>query len=187
MRGFQVAPAELEGHLLDHPDIADVCVVAAPDEYSGELPFAFVSLKDGVRERVLKDRKEEERVKQSIMKVRPLVHSSRPFVVCVLCLTETSLRAAARIGPQDAVQVARGRRVHRGRAEEPEREALAPPLAGPPEGGHAEREHQARAAWREEGAGQAVTCEVTGRLSTRAIGFVWGRSQMGWDGTQGCV
>ncbi|KAI0705344.1 amp dependent CoA ligase [Earliella scabrosa] len=68
VRGFQVAPAELEGHLLDHPDIADVCVVAAPDEYSGELPFAFVSLKDGVRERVLKDRKEEERVKQSIMK-----------------------------------------------------------------------------------------------------------------------
>ena len=93
MRGFQVAPAELEGHLLDHPDIADVCVVAAPDEYSGELPFAFVSLKDGVRERVLKDRKEEERVKQSIMKVRPLVHS-RPSVVCLLCLTGTFLRCS---------------------------------------------------------------------------------------------
>ncbi len=70
MRGFQVAPAELEGHLLDHPDIADVCVVAAPDEYSGELPFAFVSLHEEVRKRVAQDPKEEERVKQSIFKVR---------------------------------------------------------------------------------------------------------------------
>ncbi|KAI0752727.1 amp dependent CoA ligase [Daedaleopsis nitida] len=68
VRGFQVAPAELEGHLLDHPDITDVCVVAAPDEYSGELPFAFVSLHEKVRARVAKDRKEEERVRQSIMK-----------------------------------------------------------------------------------------------------------------------
>ena len=52
VRGFQVAPAELEGHLLDHPDIADVCVVAAPDDFSGELPFAFVSLRDNVRAQV---------------------------------------------------------------------------------------------------------------------------------------
>ncbi|RDX52614.1 amp dependent CoA ligase [Lentinus brumalis] len=68
VRGFQVAPAELEGHLLDHPDIADVCVVAAPDEYSGELPFAFVSLHEEVRKRVAQDPKEEERIKQSIFK-----------------------------------------------------------------------------------------------------------------------
>ncbi|KAH9980137.1 amp dependent CoA ligase [Lactifluus volemus] len=44
VRAFQVAPAELEGHLLRHTDIADVCVVGIPDEYSGELPFAFVVL-----------------------------------------------------------------------------------------------------------------------------------------------
>ena len=70
LKSVAVAPAELEGHLLDHPDIADVCVVAAPDDYSGELPFAFVSLHENVRKRVAKDRKEEERVHQSIMKVR---------------------------------------------------------------------------------------------------------------------
>ena len=35
---FQVAPAELEGHLLRHPDVADACVVGIPDEYCGELP-----------------------------------------------------------------------------------------------------------------------------------------------------
>ena len=75
MRGFQVAPAELEGHLLDHPDIADVCVVAAQDDYSGELPFAFVALHERVRKQVAKSPKEAERVRQSIFKVRP----SLPF------------------------------------------------------------------------------------------------------------
>ncbi len=77
MRGFQVAPAELEGHLLDHPDIADVCVVAAPDEYSGELPFAFVVLHDRVRELVSKSPTDEERVRQDILKVRAAWFYSR--------------------------------------------------------------------------------------------------------------
>ncbi|ETW75263.1 hypothetical protein HETIRDRAFT_481951 [Heterobasidion irregulare TC 32-1] len=45
VRGFQVAPAELEGHLLGHPRVADACVVGVPDEYSGEVPMAFVVLK----------------------------------------------------------------------------------------------------------------------------------------------
>ncbi|KAH9921801.1 uncharacterized protein B0H18DRAFT_1020248 [Fomitopsis serialis] len=44
VRGFQVAPAELEGHILDHPDVADVCVVGLPDDYSGELPLAFAGV-----------------------------------------------------------------------------------------------------------------------------------------------
>jgi acyl-CoA synthetase (AMP-forming)/AMP-acid ligase II len=51
VKGFQVAPAELEGTLLyvlvhcsssclksrkfrDHPDVSDTCVVGIPDEYS---------------------------------------------------------------------------------------------------------------------------------------------------------
>jgi len=42
VRGFQVAPAELEGHLLDHQYVADVCVVGVPDEFNGEVPMAFV-------------------------------------------------------------------------------------------------------------------------------------------------
>jgi len=42
VRGFQVAPAELEGHLLDHQYVSDVCVVGVPDEFSGEVPMAFV-------------------------------------------------------------------------------------------------------------------------------------------------
>ena len=42
VRGFQVSPAELEGHLLGHSFVTDVCVVGAPDEFSGEAPMAFV-------------------------------------------------------------------------------------------------------------------------------------------------
>lgn len=42
VRGFQVAPAELEGHLLNNALVSDVCVVGVPDDYSGEVPFAFV-------------------------------------------------------------------------------------------------------------------------------------------------
>ncbi len=44
VRGFQVAPAELEGCILDHPYAADVCVVGVPHLYNGEVPLAFVVL-----------------------------------------------------------------------------------------------------------------------------------------------
>ncbi|KZT67099.1 acetyl-CoA synthetase-like protein [Daedalea quercina L-15889] len=68
VRGFQVAPAELEGHLLDHPDVTDVCVVGLPDEYSGEVPLAFVVPTMATVQRMQKDPEEEARVKLSIMK-----------------------------------------------------------------------------------------------------------------------
>lgn len=45
-KGFQVAPAELEGLLLTHPAIADAAVIPSPDEEAGEVPKAFVVLKD---------------------------------------------------------------------------------------------------------------------------------------------
>ncbi|KAJ7642716.1 amp dependent CoA ligase [Mycena polygramma] len=43
VRGFQVAPAELEGCLLGHELVADVCVVGMADSFSGEVPVAFVA------------------------------------------------------------------------------------------------------------------------------------------------
>ncbi|KAL1747511.1 hypothetical protein HDZ31DRAFT_31646 [Schizophyllum fasciatum] len=52
VRGFQVAPAELEGHLLQHPAVADACVVGVPDEYSGEVPLAFVVLHESFKDKV---------------------------------------------------------------------------------------------------------------------------------------
>ena len=42
-KGFQVAPAELEGLLINHPQIAAAAVIGAPDERAGELPVAFVT------------------------------------------------------------------------------------------------------------------------------------------------
>jgi 4-coumarate--CoA ligase len=42
VKGFQVAPAELEGLLLGHPAIADCAVIGRPDDEAGEVPVAFV-------------------------------------------------------------------------------------------------------------------------------------------------
>jgi acyl-CoA synthetase (AMP-forming)/AMP-acid ligase II len=41
-KGYQIAPAELEGLLLTHPAIADAAVIGIPDEEAGEVPKAFV-------------------------------------------------------------------------------------------------------------------------------------------------
>jgi len=44
-KGMQVAPAELEALLLTHEAIADAAVIPVEDEEAGELPKAFVVLK----------------------------------------------------------------------------------------------------------------------------------------------
>ncbi|CAN4098457.1 unnamed protein product [Withania somnifera] len=46
-KGFQVAPAELEAFLLNHPNISDVAVVPMKDEQAGEVPVAFVVRSNG--------------------------------------------------------------------------------------------------------------------------------------------
>ena len=46
-KGFQVPPAELEGLLLGHPAVADAAVIGIQDEEAGEVPKAFVVLKEG--------------------------------------------------------------------------------------------------------------------------------------------
>jgi acyl-CoA synthetase (AMP-forming)/AMP-acid ligase II len=45
-KAFQVAPAELEAILLSHPAVADAAVIPSPDEEAGEVPKAFVVLKN---------------------------------------------------------------------------------------------------------------------------------------------
>jgi len=50
-RGFQVAPAELEDLLLGHEEVNDVAVIQIPDEESGELPLAYIVLKDGTNDK----------------------------------------------------------------------------------------------------------------------------------------
>jgi acyl-CoA synthetase (AMP-forming)/AMP-acid ligase II len=46
-KGYQVAPAELEAVLISHPLITDAAVVASPDEDAGEVPKAFLVVKEG--------------------------------------------------------------------------------------------------------------------------------------------
>lgn len=42
VKGLQVAPAELEAHLLTHPAVGDAAVIPVPDDAAGELPKAFI-------------------------------------------------------------------------------------------------------------------------------------------------
>src|SRR5882672_5056953 len=46
-KGFPVAPAEVESVLLEHPAVRDCGVVAKPDAEAGEIPCAFVVIRDG--------------------------------------------------------------------------------------------------------------------------------------------
>lgn len=72
VRGFQVAPAELEGHLLQHPDVADTCVVGVADDYAGEVPLAYVVLSADAAKRALQGEAEAAKIKAAISKVRPI-------------------------------------------------------------------------------------------------------------------
>jgi long-chain acyl-CoA synthetase len=47
VKGFQVAPAELEAVLLGHPGVVDCAVFGVSDEQSGEVPVAAVQLQAG--------------------------------------------------------------------------------------------------------------------------------------------
>ena len=48
VKGFQVAPAEVEAELLAHPDVADAAVIGVADDEAGEVPVAFVVPAPGV-------------------------------------------------------------------------------------------------------------------------------------------
>ena len=43
--GFNVYPRVLEEAIFEHPAVAEVCVIGIPDEYRGQSPKAFVTLK----------------------------------------------------------------------------------------------------------------------------------------------
>ena len=42
VNAFQVAPAEVEGVLVQHPAITDAAVVGQPDDRCGEVPVAYI-------------------------------------------------------------------------------------------------------------------------------------------------
>jgi len=48
VRGWQVAPAEIEGRLLEHPSIVDAAVIGVPAPEKGtEIPRAYVIVREG--------------------------------------------------------------------------------------------------------------------------------------------
>jgi acyl-CoA synthetase (AMP-forming)/AMP-acid ligase II len=54
-KGRPVAPAELEAVLLSHPAISDAAVLPSPDEKAGEVPIAFVVLKEAASPAAIMD------------------------------------------------------------------------------------------------------------------------------------
>jgi long-chain acyl-CoA synthetase len=46
-KGFPVAPAEVEAVLLEHPAVRECGVVGRPDACAGEIPVAFIALREG--------------------------------------------------------------------------------------------------------------------------------------------
>lgn len=67
VKGFQVAPAELEGFLLDHPDVSDVCIVGIHDDYNGDIPIAFVVPSANALLRIQADAVEADRIKHALV------------------------------------------------------------------------------------------------------------------------
>ncbi|KAF2206882.1 hypothetical protein CERZMDRAFT_115519 [Cercospora zeae-maydis SCOH1-5] len=64
VRGFQVAPPELEGVLLSHPDIVDAAVIGVPDPLEGGVVFVDAIPKNAsgkILKRLLRERAKEER------------------------------------------------------------------------------------------------------------------------------
>ena len=53
--GYNVYPRVLEEAMYQHPAVREVAVIGIPDEYRGQSPKAFVTLKDGAEPFTLKD------------------------------------------------------------------------------------------------------------------------------------
>mmetsp|Transcript_29437 Transcript_29437/g.73998 ORF Transcript_29437/g.73998 Transcript_29437/m.73998 type:complete len:542 (-) Transcript_29437:178-1803(-) len=58
VKGFQVAPAEVEASIQAHPGVADVAVIGASDTRAGEVVKAFVVAKDPAQPPTLADLQE---------------------------------------------------------------------------------------------------------------------------------
>ena len=49
-KGFPIAPAEVEAVLLEHPLVSDCGIVGRKDDLCGEIPVAFVVLRNGQKD-----------------------------------------------------------------------------------------------------------------------------------------
>ncbi|KAI0757796.1 phenylacetyl-CoA ligase [Daedaleopsis nitida] len=65
---LQVAPSELEGRLLSHPDVADAGVIGIPHAYAGEVPRAYVVLNPNVAAAVARERAVADEIRAKLYK-----------------------------------------------------------------------------------------------------------------------
>ncbi|KAL2834167.1 hypothetical protein BJY01DRAFT_239193 [Aspergillus pseudoustus] len=74
VRGFQVAPSELEAVLMSHPLIADAAVIGvpAPTEAEGELPRAYIVCKDNREGERLAEKDVHEHMAEHLAKYKQL-------------------------------------------------------------------------------------------------------------------
>jgi acyl-coenzyme A synthetase/AMP-(fatty) acid ligase len=93
VKGFQVAPAELEAQILTLSEISDTCVVGLPDEYSGELPLAFVVLSAKVKQQIGDDAAKLEALKKKVAKVMSTYTCLDSQMLTVWTSTLPTLRA----------------------------------------------------------------------------------------------
>jgi 4-coumarate--CoA ligase len=68
VRGFQVAPTEMEAHLAEHPFVSEACVVGIPHEFHGELPFALIIPEKKTAALIAKYPEEEAKLKNLLAK-----------------------------------------------------------------------------------------------------------------------
>jgi long-chain acyl-CoA synthetase len=71
--GFNVYAIDLENVLMQHPDVAEVAVIAAPSREWGETPVAFAVLRNDAAPEVIRVRANEQLGKtQRIARVIPI-------------------------------------------------------------------------------------------------------------------
>lgn len=46
-KGYTIAPAEVEAVLYEHPSVKECAVIGKPDALAGEVPKAYIVLRDG--------------------------------------------------------------------------------------------------------------------------------------------
>ncbi|SFR77810.1 long-chain acyl-CoA synthetase [Marinobacter daqiaonensis] len=55
--GYNVYPRNIEEAIYEHPAVAEVSVIGVPDEYRGQTPRAYITIRDGEQEPTLEEMK----------------------------------------------------------------------------------------------------------------------------------
>ena len=90
-KGNQVPPAQLEAVILTHPSVQDCAVIGIPDESAGELPRAYVKVKESFEGKVTEGELQafvkgyKLQIRQNIFSIRFEIKTSKVafFLACV--------------------------------------------------------------------------------------------------------